>query len=479
MNQRERILAILVGGLAVIGAGQWGFNKYKTKLDQKKTRYESLQSQQVALSEKLTMGALADRQMGEYLVRSLSSDVETARAAYQSWLFEVVNEHHIAGPKVTGNRVTPVGDLFQYLIFDVTGRAEMPDLIALIHEIQAKDYLHRIRDFDIKPAKNESGFTISMTIEVASLNSAPAEAQAPSQHSWRVDPDLVAYTEPILNRNLFEPPNKPPVYDGQETLEATRGRDERITLVFKDPDQHGLKFNLLSPPENVSIDEGSGTLRVFSDELTEMDVTVQVTDSGYPRRTIEQTLVVKIVDPPPPPPREEPKVELAFDDAKQTYLTGLVQGANDWTAWMNVRTRGKTLHLRVGDEFEIGSVHGTIESISADEVQIRVGEKVFAMTSDSTLKAAHEAAAGEQPENGQPPSVQPASVQPASVQPASVQPTSVQPASEPPASVQPASVQPANVQPASAAEGSDPSNGPSPDSEASDSEASDSEQGER
>ena len=392
MTQRERVLAILVGGLFVLGLGQWGFSKYKTAIETRRNRYQSLQDQLVRYNEQRNQGALADRQMGEYVVRSVSSDPERARSDYQSWLFDVVKKHDIAGAKITANeRTNNVGDLYKQLTFTLTGQAVMPEIIGLVHEIQAKDYLHRIRGLDIKPAKDEDRFSVNLSIDVASLNSAPVDAKPPGSNSWRVAPDAVAYTEPILNRNLFEPPNRAPTYTGQRTLEATRGRSEAFPLAFKDADSHRLSFDLVKAPENVSIDPRSGTLRVQSEELKQFDVTVRVTDDGYPRQSVDETLLVKVVDPPPPD--EEPEVvELAYDDAKQTYLTGLVQGAENWTAWMNVRTRGKTLKLRVGDEFEIGSVRGVVESIDSDKVQLRIGEKVVTLTSGSALKAAVDAA---------------------------------------------------------------------------------------
>lgn len=388
MNQRERILAILVGGLFVLGIGQWGFNKYKTAIEQRRDRHESLQDRQLQLAEMTLQGALADRQMGEYLVRSVSSDIEKARSQYQAWLFEVVKKHDIKEAKVDSTRTVP-GDLFNKLTFVLTGRAGSPELIELMHEIQAKDYLHRIREFDVKPAKTEEGFALSLTIEVAAMKNAPIDPQPPGSNSWRVDPDVVAYTEPILNRNLYEPPNNAPAYSGDRTLQATKGREEAFPLAFKDREEHRLQFGLIEAPEYVTIDERSGTLRVESDELQEFEVRVRVTDDGYPKRVTEETLLVKVVDPPPPPPEEKPPLE--FDDAKQTYLTGLVQGANDWTAWMNVRTKGKTLRLRVGDEFEIGSVRGVIESIDADEVKIKIDDKVVSLSSGATLKAAVDA----------------------------------------------------------------------------------------
>lgn len=390
MTQRERVLVILVGGLIVLGVGQWGFPKYKTAIETRRNRYESLQDQMIRFNEQRNQGALADRQMGEYLVRSVSSDPERARSDYQSWLFDVVKKNQIEGAKITTNdRTNNIGDLYKQMTFTLTGQAGMPEILELIHDIQAKDYLHRIRGMDIKPAKDDASFNVNLSIDVASLNDAPVDAKPPSSGSWRVDPNAVAYTEPILNRNLFEPPNRPPTYTGQRTLEATRGRSEAFPLAFKDADEHGLSFDLVDAPQTVSIDPRSGTLRVESEDLTEFGVTVRVTDDGYPRRTVDEKLLVKVVDPPPEEKAEV--VELAYDDAKQTYLTGLVQGADDWTAWMNVRTRGKTLKLRVGDEFEIGSVRGVVESIDADEVRLKVGDKTVTLSSGAALKAAVDA----------------------------------------------------------------------------------------
>lgn len=392
MNSRERVLAILVGALFIIGGGQWAFNKYKDALKFKKNQFESLQSRQMQLSEKRNLGAFADRQMGDYLVRSVSSNTETARSDYQAWLFEVIEQNKIRSAKVTAGRVQPVGDLYQVLTFTIDGLADMPSILGFVHEIQAKDFLHRMRVVDVRPAKSGEGFNLKVTIDVASLNDAPEKAIEPGETSWRVESDLAVYADPILNRNLFEPPNKAPSFSGSKTLTATKGRREAFPLVFKDPDGHKVQFELVDPPENVSIDKTSGTLRVDYDELKEFDVVVRAVDSGYPKQSAQETLLVKVVNAPDPPKEEPPVVELKFDDAKQTYLTGLVTSGDDWMAWMNVRTRGKTLKLRQGDEFEIGSVKGVVKTINADEVTIQVGEREISLTTNKVaLKAAVDA----------------------------------------------------------------------------------------
>ncbi|MEO1526630.1 MAG: hypothetical protein AAFX06_14435 [Planctomycetota bacterium] len=387
MTQREKILALLVGTVILAGVGQWSYNRYQASIKSKKNKFETLEGKRMRLSEQQLQGAWADRQYGEYLVRSVSSDTETAQTNYKAWLFEVLKEHGILrGASVTGDRVVPVGELYRQLSFELNCKAEMPQIIGLVHQIQATDFLHRIKEMSIAPERGGDALALKMTLEVLSLNAAPAKATTPESQAWRVDPALTAYSETILNRNLFEPPNRAPRYEGQRTLQATIGRAQPFPLVFKDPEGHRMTYELLEAPESVTLDKRSGTLRAGSEEVTEVSVKVKVTDGGFPNQSTEQTLLVKFNEPPKQPePQAKP---LKYDDAKQTYLTGLVLGAEDWEAWLDVRTRDKTLYVHAGDEIEIGSVRGVIKAIYSDRVEIEVGDKTVTLESGGTLKAA-------------------------------------------------------------------------------------------
>ena len=191
-----------------------------------------------------------------------------------------------------------------------------------------------------------------------------------------------------MNRNLYEPPNQAPKFGGRSELEAIVGRDTPTPLTFNDPDGHGMRYELVDGPyEFVSIDSRSGTLRIRSDETTEFDVTVRAIDDGYPNRSSEQRLVVKVLDPPPPEPEPEPPV--GFDDASQTVLTALVQGRNEWTAWLHVRTKDETIKLGIGDAFEIGTVAGSVVSVNARSVILDVaGNELELQPSGNLLEAA-------------------------------------------------------------------------------------------
>lgn len=386
MTQRERFLAILVGGLLVSMVLWWGFGKYRSALKSRTNQIIALENEQQRLLEQQMQGELANRQMGEYMVRSLPGDPERAQSNYQSWLFDMVEEHNLADADVDFNNSRPIRDLYQRLDFSVRGRTDMGGFIDILHAFYAKDYLHRVRGLTLRPNR-EGDFTIELLIDSIAILSVDPGLPAKEGIAWKVDEDVANYRDPIMNRNFFEPPNRAPEYTGRDELEAIVGRDSPIPLTFRDHEDHAINFEFVElPPEFIRIDRRSGTLRVRSDEPGEFDVVVRATDQGYPRRSTEQMLKVKVVDPPPPPPPPAPK--LAFDDATQTVLTALVHGRDEWTAWMHVRTRDKTLQLQVGDAFEIGSLKGKVVDVTPRFVMLEIDGRRFTLKPAGNLSEA-------------------------------------------------------------------------------------------
>ena len=386
MTQRERILSILVGGLLVTVLFWWGFNKYRTAVRKRDNEIAKLQNDTQQRIEQRLQGEYANRQMGEYLVRSLPGNPERAQSDYQQWLLGMVQENNLSDAVVDPTSSRAIGGLYQQLAYRVRGRTSVQNFLGLLHAFYAKDYLHRIRDMSLRPTK-ENDFTVEMTIDSIALLAAPEDLPARDGNSWRVDGDLASYRDPILNRNLFEPPNNAPKYKGSPVLEAIVGRDSPVPLSFADPENQDVRYELAGEaPEGVRLDERSGTLRVKSDELGEIQLLVRATDNGYPRRSTEQKLMIRVVDPPPPPPPPAPK--LKFDDSKQTVLTALVQGRDEWMAWMHVRTRDQTLRLRVGDKFEIGSLKGSVVEVTPRFATLEIDGRRFTLEPAGNLSEA-------------------------------------------------------------------------------------------
>ncbi|MEM8666579.1 MAG: cadherin repeat domain-containing protein [Planctomycetota bacterium] len=392
MNQRERILAIAVGGLLAAVVLNWAFGKYKSAVKIRNNEITSLTEEQTRLNEQILQGEYANRQMGEYMVRSLPGNPEQAESDYQQWLLEWVKENGVGTVDKTSSRT--IGGLYQLIDFRVQGTTDIPQFIRLLHDFYAQDYLHRIRDVSLQPNR-EGRFQLDMSVDAIALVSAPNELPERSDPSWRVEADVMAYSEPILNRNLFEPPNKAPRFDGRSEIEAVVGRMSPASLPFKDPEGHRMRYEFASePPEGVRLDERSGTLRIMSDDKREFELLVRAIDSGRPSRMTEQRVRVRVLDPPPERAQAPPK--LGFDDSTQTVLTALVQGRTEATAWLDVRTKAKTLKLRQGDQFEIGRLKGSVIEASPNSVTIEVEGRQFKLEPGDNLgEAAKRAQAAE------------------------------------------------------------------------------------
>ena len=324
--------------------------------------------------------------MGEYRVRSLPSDAETGQSRYQKWLLSVMQQNHLTHQSVDPTSSRLIDGVYRQFAFRVQGNAKTPDLIGLLHGFYSKDYLHRIRSLSVRPSRT-GDFKIEMSVDAIGIVGTPSDLPEPSNESWQVSESLAAYQDTILNRNFFEPPNITPRFCWARKRGGFCWPTNHVPLVFKDTKDQLLTYALgEDAPEGVTIDQNTGTLHVQCNEKQSLELQVQVTDDGYPPRTTLQKLTINIVDPPPPPQPAPPK--LKFDDAKQTVLTGLVQGRGQWQAWMHVRTRDQTLKLHAGDSFEIGSVQGEIVEVNAHHAVLesngkRYELKVFGNLSES------------------------------------------------------------------------------------------------
>ncbi len=90
---------------------------------------------------------------------------------------------------------------------------------------------------------------------------------------------------------------------------------------------------------------------------------------------VERNLFAAYVPPPPPPrPRETtvaaPPPPPAFDPAKYTYLTSIIEVDSRPQAWLNVRPTKQTLRLFVGDGITVGKFSGKLVRIADKEIEI-------------------------------------------------------------------------------------------------------------
>ncbi len=383
MTPRERILGIGVGSVLALAGCQWIYSKYRTAVDTRETRVAALDNQVFAARDKHLLGALADRQMGDYLVRSLPSDTERARADYTRWLYDTITLVDLRSADVKFKNAAPLGDLYDRYGFSVTGKTDARGWLELLHVFYSKDYLHRISEMTIRPSARDDGLDVSLSIEVIGLKAAPADAPAPKSVSPLVQ-DFQLYADAILNRSFFSGPNSAPKFRSSETLTANVGQRSSLSISAEDDEKNSIRYEVVGDaPAGLELDPKSGSIRWEPTELGEYAIKVKATDNGYPPQSVERSFKLAVVEPPPPP-----KPEPGFDDSTQTVLTALVQGGGDWTAWMKVRTRGTTLKLRPGDKFEIGSMSGSVVEVNSRFVTLEIDGKQFELRPAGVLSDA-------------------------------------------------------------------------------------------
>jgi hypothetical protein len=385
MTPREKVLAIGVGGIMALAGCQYMFTKYKTAVAQRETRLAALDLQVFEARDKDLQGALADRQLGEYMVRSLPSKPENAKASYKRWLIEVATLVQMEDLVVSDVNSMPVGGLYQRYGFKLSGKTDGRGWLELMHAFYSKDYLHRISEMSVQPAR-EGGLAVNLTIDAIALMAAPEDAPEPQAPSSQVE-DFQLYADAILNRNFFKGPNQAPQFTSSEQLATDVGRPASLRIAAEDAEKDPLRYEIVGEaPTGLELDSRSGEVRWEPKELGKYSLTVKVTDDGYPQKSAERSFEIAVVDPPPPPKPAEPAP--GFDESTQTVLTALVQGGGDWTAWMKVRTRGTTLKLKPGDAFEIGTLRGTVAEVNSKFVTLEIDGKKFELRPAGVLSEA-------------------------------------------------------------------------------------------
>ncbi len=386
MNQRERLLAMIVGGVVIVLSLQWGFNRYREGRDKRDQQIAQLESELQNANTIQLMGVSASDRINEFVSRSLPSDGDRAVGEYAAWLLMLMEASGVSDTDVKNLNSVASGDLYRAYTYRASAIGNMEEIVWLLHAFHRTDYLHRIRTMNIKPNRASGELQLQLSIDVLAMNDADPNQPPPKVPSPLVAADVDVYAEPILNRNFFAPPNQPPRFAGTPTVEAVVGKDFSFTPRFEDPDGDRVAVRLIGTiPDGVQIDEDSGRIRLQKNELGRVSLTVEAEDSGRPSRTVQQNLLVNVVEEPPPP--EAPK-RMAFDDATQAFLTALVYSRGNWVAWLTVRTKGEKLELRAEDEFEVGMVKGKVIDVTQRFVELEVDDRRFTLRLDGNLAAA-------------------------------------------------------------------------------------------
>lgn len=390
MSSRERLLAISIGSVLALIVVLWGWSRINAMYTFRRTELTKLE-QAIAGERKLERQTTAAQfRMRNYEERSLPPVPSEARSAYQTWLLKLFDKAGMPQPQVTMGPVKEERNLYTSGTFSVHGQGTLPQVVKLLHGFYSADYMHRISKLNIKPIKDSKNLDLSMDVQALSLQRAAPTAMLEERHSDRlVLPKQDDYVRIISERNLFGPPNQAPRISGLGNQKAIRGRSVDIAARGSDPDKlDKLSYTMVKSAANdARLDSSSGKITWTPRSNGKYEFLVRATDDGWPAKSSKDELLVVIVEDPPIPPPEPPR-KLAFDDAKFTFLSAVIDVSGTGQIWLSIRPKGQTLKLAVGDKFEVGSVKGTVTSIGEGDFTFESDGKEHKLSKGGNLEEA-------------------------------------------------------------------------------------------
>lgn len=378
MNQRERLLAIVVGTLAVVIGGWMLFGYVGSQFSKRQQEIDTLESQIATARRQIQAGKMAMRSIGEFEARSLPANAEVARSLYHDWLLAQIGEAGLIEQDVRAVGSIAEKTLYVQQSFTVKAKGTLPQVVGFLHKFYSVDWVHRMSFLKLKPLPDTKLLDIDLKIDALSLLRAESESKLVERPSQRLKlKSRTAYQTVIGGRNLFGPPNQPPRLTINGSKEANTNRQVELTARATDADVlDKVQYELVeSATKEVRFDSATGRLTWTPRATGKFEFKFRAKDDGLPSKASDVVaVVVNVTDPLPPEP---PSRKLAFDQAKFTVLTAVLEIGGTAEVWLHVRPTGETLKLHAGDPFEIGSVKGVVEEI---------GESHFTFASEDKLR---------------------------------------------------------------------------------------------
>lgn len=381
MSPRERNLAIGVGVVAALFLGNMFYTSVTDGIAAKEALVEKADDDLQKTKAIIEAGKRASVKLERLLPKSLPSDREIADAQYRDWLYELADQVAMDQESVTtgqfqkvnlpatSNQKTPV-EAYTVYEFTLTGKCRSEKVVDLLARYYNRDYLHRIKSLTVTRDKKEKNLVdIQLTSQAISLPKALAEKEPSLESSGRLAMTTDDYRKKILDRNPFSPPNSGPKFETGRSHDVELGKSWNLRLDAKDPDGDRVNYELVTESDKLpsGLSFRGGELTWQPNEKTNAEIVVRAVDEGWPHKSSELKLALKVVDPPV----VKKEVTSAPDPAALAYMSGRVQNKDQSVeAWIRSKAEASTIYLKEGSDFSIGSVEGKVLEIASNYVLI-------------------------------------------------------------------------------------------------------------
>lgn len=249
MNQRERMLAMVVGVLVACTVLYYGGRKVADVLISRSDKITELKAEVETKEVQRLRGVKASRLLSEYANRALPGEPEFANSRYRDWLLQWVESAEIAGADVkwVNQQIVTLDKEHAHDIhnFSVICSGELPQLVSLLHGFYSQDYLHRIKSLTAKPIKDKQ-LSLKFQIEAIAMPTVSDKTleDMPSQRLALKSID--DYRKVIVGRNLYSPANLPPNFASTSTQRGYVNQRMKFKPNVDDPESGRLTYRVES-----------------------------------------------------------------------------------------------------------------------------------------------------------------------------------------------------------------------------------------
>lgn len=381
MSPRERNLAIGVGVVATLFLGNMFYTSIVDGIAAKEALVEKAEEDLQKTKAIIESGKRATVKMERLLVKSLPRDRESADAQYRDWLYELADQVAMDQESVTtgqvqkvnlpgtSNQKTPV-EAYTVYEFSLSGKCRSERIVDLLARYYDRNYLHRIKSLTVtRDKKDKSLVDVVLTSQAIALPKASADKEPSLESSGRLAMTTDDYRKKILSRNPFSQPNSGPKFETGRSHDIELGKSWSLRLDAKDPDGDRVNYELVTEADKLppGFAFRRGELVWQPTEKTSAEVVVRATDEGWPHKSSELKLALRVVDPPV----VKKETTSAPDAASLAYMSGRVQNKDETQeVWIRSKSDESTIELTEGSDFSIGSVEGKVLEIHKDYIVI-------------------------------------------------------------------------------------------------------------
>lgn len=404
LNSRERFLMVIILSFLPLGGLYYGWTTYQGMREYRQTEILKAEAEKNRLHQlSITAMRELDRFDDAYNAASLPQSVAGMTVTYQNFLNDLLIQNDLEVTtigrtdwgQVDYESKDRMGKAFKepaynvLTVSDTEAKGSLEQLTNFLYDFYDLAILHRVDKMSIRLAapekEDETRLTIKFTVHAVVLPSGPETKSWSEYAKGRLGKPRSEFTNLVVARNLFGPPNEAPKIRTRAAAEVEVGAnfshkfsaedgnaDDRLTYELLSSDIEGFSLASAERDQTATL---SGP-RV--NKAGRYQFKVRVSDNRLPLLVDEQTFVLTVTDPPPPPVTEPepPKPPRTF--APDTFITSLVQDKNG-VATIVLTNRGNDEQIKrnEGETFELDGITWTVVKVNRRSATLRKGDQVL------------------------------------------------------------------------------------------------------